>query len=213
VTRGSETVRVLASLRIRGHRRDGSGLLRLAWPNDCRWTGAASVIARPVAVSGAHRQVPRRIRRGGEHPCYAYQGENVRPSICTPVPVRRDVQRSAQQGLAWHSPITPSWASSISHWPLSCRITTRRTSCMCGPRVSFNAARRVEVPVVSITQGISLEAVDLRCLGPSSGPNGKGVAILPTWRRERPRTPGIDCVRCGRHSTAANNIRDKRNHP
>jgi hypothetical protein len=74
--------------------------------------------------------------------------------------MRLDIQQSAQQGLTWHSLITPSWASSISHRPLSCRFTTRMTSRMCGPRVSFNAARRVQVLVVSITQGISLESVD-----------------------------------------------------
>src|SRR5215471_13226775 len=80
--------------------------------------------------------------------------------MSAPVPMRLDVQRSAQQGLAWYSPIIPSWASSLSHRLLRCRPTAPRTSCMCGQRASFNAASVAHEAIGSVDAYIQRRGVD-----------------------------------------------------
>ena len=80
--------------------------------------------------------------------------------MIAPMPMRLDVLRSAQQGLAWHSPIIQSWASFLSHRLLSCRDTAQGTSCMCGQRASFNAASVAHEAIGSVDAYIQRRGVD-----------------------------------------------------
>ena len=96
---------------------------------------------------------------------------------------------------AWHSPIILSWASSLSQRLLSCRLTTQRTSCMCGRQVPFNAASVAHKAIGSVDAYIQRRGVDLSLIvvGARSGDRSeRRVELLVA--QHQPRNSALEFV-------------------